>query len=347
MHWSRAGRIALLPPLSVYNSTMKLVEQLLYGKKIAETELPAPPIFVLGFWRSGTTLLHNLMASDPQFTYVSLYQSVFPWHFLTTHGVVSKLTAPLLPKSRPMDNVAVGWDVAQEDEVALCIMTLLSPYLLVAFAHDREIYRPSLDIDSLTESQRNEWRNALELLVKKVTLKTPKQIVLKSPSHTFRVKELLDMYPGAKFVYIYREPFATFNSNCHLRKTLTTENNFDKAPTGGFEEDVIDCYNEAFVSYQTQKKLIPEGDLHEIAFEDLAADPLGKMVEIYDRLSIPNVDGMREAIEPQVEKLKGYKKNKFVKDPHWEQVVYERCRAAYDEFGYPAPVPSEELTGAA
>ena len=323
---------------------MKLVESLRYGRQIRETEPPAPPIFILGFWRSGTTLLHNLMTSDPQFTYMTLYQSVFPWHFLTTQRVVSRLTGALLPESRPMDNVSVNWDAAQEDEVALCVMTLISPYLLVAYDGDRERYRPSLFMDSLPEKKLQEWKDALSLIVKKITLQSNKQIVLKSPSHTFRVKTLLEMYPEAKFVYIYRNPYDVFNSNIHLRTAMTTENNFDRPSRGEFHEEVIDIYKEGFKSYQENKHLIPDGHLYEMRYEDLAADPLGEMERTYAALNLSNVIGMRAAIEPQLEDLKKYKKNKFVPDPYWQQRVYEEWRAAYEEFGYPEPSAVNALT---
>ncbi|TWT58233.1 Sulfotransferase domain protein [Thalassoglobus neptunius] len=337
LSWTKAGRIALLPPMALYNSTMAAVESLLYGRRIRETEPVAPPIFILGFWRSGTTLLHNLMDSDPQFTTTTLYQTVFPWHFLTTQTVASRLTAAFIPESRPMDNVRVGWDVAQEDEVALCVMTQLSPYLMVTFPYQFEIIRRYIDIEAISEQDRQRWCSALDTLIRKVTLRTPKQLVLKSPSHTFRIQTLLKMYPGAKFIYIYRDPFDVFNSNCHLRQTMATENTLGENPKGGFEDDVIKWYNEGFTSYQTNKWSIPEGDLCEVKYEELAADPLGQMNRIYEQLSLQNVDAMRAAIEPQVEELKKYKKNKFDRDPHWVKEVYQRCRAAYDEFGYPPP----------
>ena len=36
--------------------------------QVANTEVP-DPVFILGHWRSGTTLFHNLLALDEQFAY--------------------------------------------------------------------------------------------------------------------------------------------------------------------------------------------------------------------------------------------------------------------------------------
>ncbi len=86
IHPSRWARLALLPGMAVYNSTMAAIESLRYSRKLRETQITQPPVFVLGHWRSGSTLLHNLITMDPQFSFVNLYQTMFPWHFLTTEG---------------------------------------------------------------------------------------------------------------------------------------------------------------------------------------------------------------------------------------------------------------------
>ena len=53
----------------------------LLGDDIAKTEMP-DPVFILGHWRSGTTLLHGLMAQDDQFAYPRIYQVSNPHSFL-------------------------------------------------------------------------------------------------------------------------------------------------------------------------------------------------------------------------------------------------------------------------
>ncbi len=346
LHWKRIGFILMLPIMGLYNSVMSAIENLFYSRRVKEVRLEHPPIFILGFWRSGTTLLHNLMTSDPQFAYPNLYQTMFPSHFLLTEKVATKLTAFIVPKSRPMDNMAVSWSVPQEDEVALCITTLISPYSVLAFPGDTDEYKPSLHIESLPEAKQNRWKAALDLFVRKIAVLSPKQIVLKSPSHTYRVETLLKMYPDAKFVYIYRDPFAVFNSACHLRRTMIEENTLGKTIFKDVENDIITIYKQAFDQYQSDKSLIPEGHLCEVKYEDLAAEPVQEMNKIYESLNLENVEGMRTAVEPQVEKLKNYKKNHFEPDPHWAKQVFDRCRDAYDLFGYAPPLAelSDEKT---
>jgi omega-hydroxy-beta-dihydromenaquinone-9 sulfotransferase len=337
LHWSRWPRIALLPSMTLYNSAMAAVENLLYKKRIEQVQIEHPPVFILGYWRSGTTLLHNLLTADPQFTYPSMYQTLFPWHFLTTQKVTAALTGWMVPKSRPMDNVPVSWDVPQEDDVALCIMTLISPYMLVAFPHDLEKWKESFTIENLPEAQQRAWKEALMLLMKKITLRHPKPIVLKSPSHTYRIRVLLEMFPEARFVYIYRNPYDVFNSSIHLRHTMIEENTFGRAVHPNIENDVIESYLEAIHRYEREKSLIPDGHLHEVRYESLAEDPLGEMQRLYEGLHIDGFDRLQEILQPQVEELKRYKKNKFDPDPHWMKEVYDRCRDVFELYDYPDP----------
>ncbi len=338
IHPCRWARLSLLPGMGVYNSVMSLVENLRYGRAIRETQIRQPPIFVLGHWRSGSTLLHNLMTSDPQFCFVNLYQAMFPWHFLTTEGLGAKLAGPLLPKTRPMDNVGMGFDQPQEDELALCVMTGHSPYLLPIFQSNTRKVDRFFDVQQgLTPSELQEWKDAMTLLIKKITLKTGKPVVLKSPSHTFRMKLLQEMYPGAKFVYIYRNPYTVYKSSIHVRNTMYEANALGRNHLEGIPEDVFQTYESCFQTYERDRLLVPEGNLHEVRFEDLEADPLGTLQKMYNGLGLTGFEGLKTALEPQMESFRKYKKNKFTDDPQVMERVYQRLKYAFDRYGYPPP----------
>jgi len=319
------------------------LESLIHGRKIARTSIDQPPVFVLGFWRSGTTLLHNLMCEDPQFVYPSLYETVFPHHFLLTEDIATKLTSWMVPDSRPMDNVKVSWSTPQEDDVALCVLSLLSPYTLLAFPSELEDARRSLFLDQLPAKDKEAWQNALLLLLKKITLRHKgKRVVLKSPSHTYRVKVLTEMFPDAKFVYIYRNPFDVFNSTCHLRRTMIDENTLGKTKYVNLEEDILLLYQMAFEAYERDRQLIPEGNLHEIRYEDLAANPLEELEKVYGGLGLNGFETVKQIVAPQVPQIKRYKKNRFVPDEYWMKRVASDWADAFERFDYPPVLKTPE-----
>src|SRR5262249_24124968 len=114
------------------NSLFRRVEERIYGARIARTEVK-PPLFILGHWRTGTTHLHYLLGADPRFAYPNTYQVSYPHTFLTTEAVGARLGGILIPGKRPMDEVRMSFKLPNEDEFALCQMTLCSPYLAISF----------------------------------------------------------------------------------------------------------------------------------------------------------------------------------------------------------------------
>jgi hypothetical protein len=336
---SNAPRLATISALSILNSWNDLVESVLFGGKIARKKIEHPPIFILGHWRSGTTLLHNLMTLDSQFTYPNLYQVMYSGNFLLTERVVTRLTGWVLPETRPMDNLPAGWGLPQEDEMALLLRTLISPYLMLAHQGKPEKYNRFLDLKQLTPDELRRWKDALMTFVKKLTVRENKPIVLKSPSHSYRIPILLEMFPDAKFVYIYRDPYAVYNSGLHLRKTLFRENGLGKPNYEGIEEEVLQLYVDCINSYESNKHLIPAGRLHELKFEDLEADPLGQMQRLYQALNLGGWDQAEPKLLKELPALNGYRKNSFSMDEKTMRLVYSRWRISFDTYGYPSRLP--------
>ena len=118
---------------SVMNSLLRAIQWLFLGRKIDQARIEHDPIFILGHWRSGTTLLHELLALDPRHTFPDTYAAYCPNHFLVSAWLFRPLLGFLLPARRPMDNMEAGWDRPQEDEFALCNMGVRSPYLTITF----------------------------------------------------------------------------------------------------------------------------------------------------------------------------------------------------------------------
>jgi omega-hydroxy-beta-dihydromenaquinone-9 sulfotransferase len=343
---SRWYKLALMPGTAAFSSMWSGIESLRFGAKIRATEVKEAPIFVLGFWRSGTTMLHNLISSDPQLCYPNYYQCLYPHHFLSTESWLAPPTARFLPDTRPMDNVPVGWGMPQEDEIALCVLSLASCYMQVIFHDDVDKYQRFQNMADCTDAERQAWMNALDYLIRKLTLKYQKRVVLKSPSHTMKIPYLLKLYPAAKFIYIYRNPYAVFKSATHLRKTMYVENGMCRPNYGDIDGRVLDVYDRCFHDYERDKALIPAGNLSEIRYEDFEQDPLKHLERIYAEIGLGGFETLQEKVAPQMAALKRYKKNRFQSDPERMEKVYSRLRAAFDRYGYPSPMDEAETAAA-
>lgn len=335
LSWKYADRLLTTAFMSGFNSTMNGLESLIYGRRVRQVQLDRPPIFILGHWRSGTTMLHNLITLNPQLTFLNLYQCLFPGHFLLTEKLLAPLTEPLLPKKRPMDNVEVSWKSAQEDEVALAVHSLLSPYIMPAFQGRMEVYERFLDPRDMTESERSKWKDCLTTLIRKMALVKPGSVVMKSPTHTYRVPTLLEMFPNAKFIYIYRDPRAVYQSTIHLRKMMFADNTLGPLRPDTWSEEAITLYEKSIRLYHESRHLIPAGNLCEVKFEDFEAAPRETLQQLHSTLGLPGWAEAEPLVTAEVSKFSGYRKNSYRMDAATREMLESRLKWVFDLYGYP------------
>lgn len=330
-------QIAMLPGAVTMNSMLAGVESLLYGRRIRRTEIDPSPLIVLGHWRSGTTLLHSLLVNDPRYSFCNTFQCFFPFHFLTTEWWLKPLTARMMPKSRPMDNVAVGWDSPQEDEMPLCLMTMLSPYVMALRPDHLPTYGRFFNPDHMTAAERDEYQSAMRYYFRKLAVKDPRPLCLKSPGNTFRMRMLNELFPTARYVYIYRDPLAVIRSSIHLRRTMNEENSLGDRDQPDIETEILDVYEDCLRCYERDRSLIPPDRLYEMRYETLDADPLGELGRMYAALNLHGFESLSERLRPQLAEVKAFQKNRYEKDPEQARRIHERLKFAYDRFGYEAP----------
>jgi hypothetical protein len=198
-------RLLMISFMSLLNSFLGSIEYLLYESSIRET-IPHPrPVFIIGHPRTGTTLLHSLVALDEdQFDVCTTFCAGFPSSFLWFERIGKFLFRGLLDETRPMDNVVLDFDLPQEDELATNVLTAgTSPYMPLFFMSQESDFRPYYAFDddatgdeALPETQmptaRKRWVQAFYYLCQKLTLRSMKKdgvkrrLVLKSPVHTAR-----------------------------------------------------------------------------------------------------------------------------------------------------------------
>jgi len=136
------------------NLPWMIAEYLLYHKKTGSTEIKRDPVFIIGHWRSGTTLLHELLNQDKQFAAPNTYQCFFPSHFLLTEPFFRRILDFVMPEKRPMDNMKLNGISPQEDEFALCNLGAPSPYEWLIFPREESFFLQSLKIDFLSPAER-------------------------------------------------------------------------------------------------------------------------------------------------------------------------------------------------
>ncbi|MFO0910960.1 MAG: sulfotransferase [Isosphaeraceae bacterium] len=332
VYWLRA---LLLTVTSVLVSVLALAEWLLFGWFVRRTEVKAP-IFILGHFRSGTTHLHNLLALDPAHSAPTLFQVLLPRGFLLTETLLHWPARLLFLKRRPQDNMTVDPTVPSEDEIAIAIHSGRSPYMAFAFPRDSASYQKYLTLENLDPSERVRWKRSLLAFLKRVTWKTGKPLLLKSPPHTARVKYLLELFPDARFVHIHRNPYEVFLSTRRLHQKLTPYFALQRWDDSQFDDAIIRTYQEMHDSLLDQTSLIPPGQFCEISFEELEREPMTTLSQIYRTLELPGFDALAPRFEAYLDSLRDYQKNRH---PGLPVETRRRLDQAWSRFflawGYP------------
>ncbi|MGD0899293.1 MAG: sulfotransferase [Thermoguttaceae bacterium] len=331
--WGMALGIATAGPT---NWLLWLLQEFLLGRRIAATRFPDDPIFVVGHWRSGTTLLHELLVLDPRFTYPNTYDCFAPNHFLVSAWFFRPLLKLILPKQRPMDNMAAGWDCPQEDEFALCNMGLPSPYLTIPFSNRPPQNQEYFSLDRVSPRGLERWKRGLLWFLKCLTVRSPRQIVVKSPPHMFRIRTLLEMFPNARFVHIYRNPYVIFPSTVNLWKRLYRNEGLQMPRFEHLREHVFETFERMYEVFERDRPLIPPGRFCEVRYEDLVADPIGEMKKVYEGLRLGDFEPVRPALAAYFAEKADYKTNRYQLAPEVRSEIAHRWAGFFQRYGYAA-----------
>jgi hypothetical protein len=333
---SRVPRVCAITLQSFKNSSVGLVERRRFGAAVEKVVIQ-PPLFVLGHWRSGTTLLHELLSQDDRFAYPTSYQTAFPHIFLTSEALDSHLLKPFMPSRRPMDNMGLSLASPQEDEFALCSSSQKSSCMQWVFPRRREEFRKFLTFKATEPADIADWQQAFLTFIKKVQWRYQRPLLLKSPQHTARIRLLLELFPDAKFVHIHRDPFRVFQSSRQLFQVLFAWHGLQRPELESLDDWIIEQYREVFEAFFEQQTLIPPGRFHEVSFEELERDPVEQVREVYRALDLPDFRVVEPKLRSYVSSLAGYRKNEFSDlSLELKQRLRHEWAASFEKWGYSA-----------
>jgi membrane-bound metal-dependent hydrolase YbcI (DUF457 family) len=330
--WSVAAGVTLA---SLVNSSLRLLRYLCCGPRRSQAALPGAPIFIIGHWRTGTTLLHELLALDPRHACPSTYECLAPGHFLLTESWLPRLLWFLMPSLRPMDNMAAGWDRPQEDEFALCLLGQPSPYRAIAFPNSSFPDLEALELEGLTPRALASWKSAFLHFLRQVALRNPgKRLVLKSPTHTCRIEVLLELFPDARFVHIVRDPHVVFPSTVNLWKSLCEGHGLQRPTFEGLQEQVLRTFTRLYERLEATRGLVAPSRFFELRYEDLVRDPVARLRALYDHLGLGGFDALLPRLEKYLASTAGYRTNRYEMSPELRAEITRRWGDVIRRYGY-------------
>ena len=173
---------------------------------------PQPPVtsgaellFIAGPWRSGTTVMHELITAALGWPTPQTWQCMDPTAFRLRRAPTSVGAI-----ARPMDGLQLGALSPQEDEFALLGLGVDSAYRAFWMPHRLGTLHHTLD--PAYWQGDGKWLDTWQRFIDAVRGPSA-QLVLKSPNHSFRMPALLGRYPNSKWVWMLRDGRSVFASN--------------------------------------------------------------------------------------------------------------------------------------
>lgn len=335
IHPLRIPMAALLTMITPINNALALLQRLRFGRAIADAPTPQAPVFIIGHWRSGTTYLHELMVLDDRFAFPTTFECFAPHHFLVSEWFFTSFGNFLMPSRRPMDNVEVGWSRPQEDEFALLAMGAPSPYERMAFPNHPPTANEFLDMENVPPGDLERWKLALQRFLRLLAVKNhDKRVILKSPTHTGRIRVLAELFPEARFIHLVRDPYEVFPSTRRLWEALDRVQAFQLPRHAELDEYVFSSFERMYRGFERQRPHVDPARLYDLRYEDLVADPIGRLRDIYRSLGLGDFEPARGAVEKFLADKKDYRRNKHALDMTTKAAIDRRWGPLMHKYGY-------------
>jgi len=328
-------KASLITFFALFNSPFHLFEYLRFSSRIKKVKIKTP-VFVLGHPRSGTTYLNNILSKDPVFSYSATYDVLTPHIFLTFKKGLKLMMSKAMPSTRPQDNMKLSINSPNEEEFAMANISQTS--YMHGFFFPKDILQNFKESVVFNDTKfSNHWKKRYDFFLKKLAYKyTAQQLLLKSPANTGRLKEIAELYPDAKFIHIYRNPYDVYLSTERLYEKVLPITSFQQVDNKKMETYIIEAYALLYKKYLLDKKQLPKEQLFEIKYEDFVKNPVETIEKAYHQLGLKTFKEAEQLFKNEVNAEKDYVKNSYATvPPSIKKIINEKWKFAFDEFGYP------------
>lgn len=277
------------------------------------------PVFVIGHARSGTTLAHRLMCADPQFSAFRYWELRLPailekkavhllgWldSKLLGRRMAKRLAAWEDRKFGPTRHIHhMGLDMPEEDDLVLYDSCASGFWLAkLPFMGDVDFFhvdrRPAAERRRLMGFYRDCVRRQLYLNGR------DRIHLSKNPSWCGRIESILEVFPDARFVVLYRNPYETIPS---LLKLLTTgwkhQGMTDPAQIRASVRAMVSLSYESYLYPLQALARHPRVPLAVVDYRELITEPARTVANIYSDLGLEMTDAFRERLRQEQEKAR-------------------------------------------
>jgi hypothetical protein len=249
---------------------------------LLKTEIKAP-LVVVGLPRSCTTVLHRLLAVDPQF------QGLEAW--------IAQAPMPRPPREqweelqmfRRSDLRLQKWfevvpqfqtvHTMKADDLEECIEVLRQDFVSNRFGCNFEV--PDYDRWWMAQDETPSYRRYADVLKLVGGREPSRRWLLKNPGHIYGIEALLAVFPDAKIIYTHRDPLKSMPSVASLIHMAHQIPHGERASrlTGPRE---VEVWSRGTQPMMAARARVPD-QFHDVYHGQFVRDPLEVVRGIYDR----------------------------------------------------------------
>lgn len=278
-----------------------LVEQWIQRHPDILDEPIAPPIVIVGLMRTGTTLLHRLMACDNRFFAPLWYETRYPapaadYDFSGEDAripIAQEEVRQMLAASPDLAAIHPLEACAADEELMLLEHSFYST-VPESFAH-LPTYARWLEQHDNTPGYQY-LRRLLQFLQwqRKRRGLSAERWLLKTPHHLHHLDILLKVFPGATVIQTHRDPLQTIPSLCSMNYALATmgSDSVDPHTLGRHWCDKFAHSLQRTIAIRAQHS----AQFIDVQYTDTATDPAGTVDAIYNTLALPLQEDTRAAM---------------------------------------------------
>jgi hypothetical protein len=280
------------------------------------------PIFIVGNFRSGTTLLHRLLAKDERFTGMTSWE-IFVAPSITQRRILRWIMKLNRMIGNPFGKILMAFDKALKEysymhptglqeieEDSHVFLHIWSSYNLFAFFPFPELVRNYIYYDEEVSEQQKaiDMNYYQEVLKRHIFTNGGKQYISKSPSFSPKVRTLHEKFPDAKFINLVRSPNRVIPSSISM---FTNHWKTYGDPEGEYPhpapEVMVEQARYWYLYPHQYLKRLPSDQYVMVQYKDLVADPQGTVEQIYQQFGIELTPNYQQVLHQESEKAKRYK----------------------------------------
>jgi omega-hydroxy-beta-dihydromenaquinone-9 sulfotransferase len=298
----------VVPALALVHAVTFALDPIFFPE-LRRTEVRRP-VFVVGHARSGTTYLHRMLANDPRFSYVLLWEMFFPaliekkvlravlrWDQRFGGRLrrrIDVLDQRLFSKSQGVHESGL---FAPEEDEFLLTLSCASGFWVVQLPYVEELDFYYVDDRWPVRKRRRVMQFYKECLRRQLVLNGIDLTHLsKAPIHCGRMESLIETFPDARFVVPVRNPYETIPSFLKLMEFAWSAR---KRSEGDMQVSYRSFVESSYHYYSHPLNVLeahPETPSVIVDYRELVTDPAGTMHRVYEGIGLDMVSAQEEAL---------------------------------------------------